>query len=106
MRKSDELIKSQKVCDAVRFNMLVEASPEQLESDRAKKIIQDAIDADNNLRAFECAAASLIERAKEVIEYRANQCRARYGRETCEGCHPEISTDCKTIKLLAEMEAL
>lgn len=63
--------------------------------------------ADREIRAFERAAAGLIERAREVLEIHAQCCRARCCVATCEECNNcGFSGQCKTKVILAEMEAL
>ena len=51
-----------------------------------------------DIRAFECAAASLIERAAESLKQSCANCRE------CSGCCDD--EPCDDYKLLAEMEAI
>lgn len=55
-----------------------------------------------DIRAFECAAASMIERAREAIRETCRLCPlATHGCKRC-----ERREECEGVKLLAEMEAL
>ncbi|MCK9571589.1 hypothetical protein M0R72_21745 [Candidatus Pacearchaeota archaeon] len=66
--------------------------------------IEVRANARRRVRAFERAAAGLIERAQEVLKVDAWECSRARGDIECgsvDGC-----ADCKTHKLLEEMEAL
>ncbi len=65
------------------------------------------VHARKDVQAFECAAASLIERAREQVKRTAYLCcenKRSLGIMNCNECG--FCDTCETVALLAEMEAL